>query len=59
METQTPAMPKEGLRRGFAEGEKMPWKGIWFEVEKVEFDRLTLKPIGMTFSRYKEVHANG
>jgi hypothetical protein len=46
-----------GLHKAFTEGEFIPWKGLAFRVEKVEFDRLTLVPVGMTFKRFKEMEA--
>lgn len=32
-----------GLRKLFRQGEALPWKGIWFAVEKVNHDTMVLK----------------
>jgi hypothetical protein len=32
-----------GLERGFKVGELFPIKGIWFRIQLVEFDKITLK----------------
>jgi hypothetical protein len=44
-----------GLRRKFAAGEGFAWKGIWFKVESVDYDRITLKAEGMTWAQYKKL----
>jgi hypothetical protein len=46
---------KPGLETKWAPGEQLPWKGLWFEVETVSFDRLTLKPVGTTWQRWKQI----
>lgn len=46
---------KKGLEKGFVAGEKLPWRGIWFELIEVKHDRLTLRPISMTFKRAKAI----
>jgi hypothetical protein len=50
-EEKRPEQP--GLRLKFKEGEKMPWKGIWFTVSKVEFNRIELTPESVTWKRQK------
>jgi len=52
MDVETVAIPR-GLEILFVKGEQIPWKGIWFEVATVEKELLTLKPVGMTWQRYK------
>ena len=37
-----------GLKVKFAVGDKIPWKGIWFEVSKVEHAQIELTPISTT-----------
>lgn len=44
-----------GLRGSWTKGEQIPWKGIWFEVTAVSFDRILLKPIGTTWKRHKQL----
>ena len=52
---QAPVQQPQGLPARFRVGEQFPWKGLWFEVEAVSFDRMTFKPVGMTWQRYKQV----
>jgi hypothetical protein len=49
--------PKErpGLETVFSQGEQIPWKGLWFQIETVVHDRITLKPVGTTWKRYKQL----
>lgn len=44
-----------GLRKGFIPGEHIAWKGIWFQVVSVKFDRIELRPSGMTWKRSKQI----
>lgn len=51
-----PAPPRaksKGLPMAFSQGEKLPWKGIWFEVEAVEFDTIVLRPVAATAAARK------
>ena len=46
---------KDGLDKAFRVGEQIPLKGIWFEVEDVNFDELVLKPKSTTAKRMKVI----
>ncbi len=46
---------KDGLDKAFRVGEQIPLKGIWFEVEDVNFDKLILKPKTATARRIKVI----
>lgn len=45
-----------GLRKIIRPGEVFPWKGIWFEVESVNFDSLVLRPRTATHRVTMKVH---
>ena len=49
----------EGLQINWSKGEQIPWKGIWFEVAEVEPESITLRPVGTTWKRFKQLKANG
>jgi hypothetical protein len=52
-----PPMPApQGLQKAFTQGEMIPLKGIWFEIEDVSPTRLRLQPKTMTAARRKEIH---
>ena len=44
-----------GLKHGWVVGEQLPWKGINFEVSRVEQKVLELIPIGLTWKRAKQI----
>lgn len=55
MKAETPVRDRDpGLARAFGIGEIVPWKGLVFEVEFVEYDRLTLKAVGVTMKNAKK-----
>jgi hypothetical protein len=43
-----------GLQRGFERGERLPWKGIWFRVARVDAGMIALVPESMTMGRAKK-----
>ena len=54
--TEEPKRERPGLEAGWTVGERIPWKGIWFVVEKVDRTKLTLVPETMTSNKSKELH---
>lgn len=46
---------KPGLEVKFKKGEQLPWKGIFFVVEGVTYDRIILTPIGLTWQKAKKL----
>jgi len=47
---------KGGLNKAFSVGEYIPMKGIWFRIERVEFDEIVLRPKTATSKRMKVIH---
>ncbi len=56
-EEKTIALPK-GLQLRWHVGERIPWKGIWFVVVKVDEAKLELIPERMTFKMAKKIDAS-
>ncbi len=52
-----PLEDRPGLELKFSEGERIPWKGIWFRIAQVEKLQLTLVPESMTWKMTKKVQA--
>lgn len=52
------AVEDKGLTLAFRPGEMIPWKKIWFRVESVEKDRITLIPMHTTAGFAKENGTN-
>ncbi len=53
-----PEPQKKGLQIKWEVGERIPWKGIWFRVSRVDEGRLELIPESMTWKRQKAVEAS-
>lgn len=52
----TNTIPKrEGLQLAFEVGHQIPWRGIWFRINKVRSDSIELVPIRMTAQREKQI----
>lgn len=49
---------KPGLEIRFKVGEQIPWKNIWFQVSKIERDKMELTPISATAGFYKRRRKN-
>lgn len=56
-EEKTISLPK-GLQLRWHAGERIPWKGIWFVVVKVDETKLELIPERMTFKMHKQLEAS-
>lgn len=54
---EAPIQVPQGLQTKWHVGERIPWKGIWFVVTKVDAGRLELIPERMTFKMAKKVEA--
>ncbi len=44
-----------GLYVKFKVGEKMPWKGIWFQISKVEHAKIEIEPLNTTAQFQKKI----
>lgn len=52
-----PAHVERGLQLKWHVGERIPWKGIWFVVTRVDAGKLELVPERMTFKMKKKLEA--